>query len=137
MEITRTKDAEAVNAIVCEAFGRPIDQSKFLASDDNYALVGAHGVMLFGRSKPGRYGAVSAVKPSGQGQWAVEFIRAATAWMFTQTDATRLWAAVTGNNKRAIVAMKAAINVDVERSGDLSIASITKDRWSAEHDSMA
>lgn len=137
MEITRTHDAELVNRILSEAFGTPIDHTKVIEDEANYVLVGAHGAMLFAFTKPGLYSVTSAVTQMGHGQWAVEFGRATTAWMFEHTEAERLWASVTEANKRAIVTMKAAIDCDVERSGPLSIASITRERWSNRHDQMA
>lgn len=137
MEVTRTQDAELVSRLVSEAVGQPVDMSTFVADERNYALLGENGVMLFGLTKPGSYAVTSAVGPMGFGQWAVEFGRATTRWMFENTDAMRLWATCTHETRHAIVTMKAAIDCDVEHTGPLHVASITRDKWSANNDSMA
>lgn len=137
MEITRTFDIETINQIVYEAFGEKRDMAKWLSCPDNYALLGEHGAMLFGMSKPRSYSVTSAVKPVGAGKWAVDFGKATTEWMFANTDAKRLWATVAPENKRALVTMKAALNAKVEQSGPFRIASITRTRWSNQRDKMA
>lgn len=133
MEISRTYDFEAVNKMVRAAFGAPLDQEKFVSNPDNIVLLGEHGAMLYGMTKPGVYSVLSAVKPQGAGEWAVEFGRATAEWMFANTDAVRLWATVTEENKRALVTMKAALDCEIEQSGPFRVASITRERWSKSH----
>jgi hypothetical protein len=133
MEITRTYDFEVVNKMVRAAFGAPIDQEKFVSNPDNVVLLGEHGAMLYGLTKPGIYSVLSAVMPQGAGKWAADFGRATAEWMFANTDADRLWATVTEDNKRALATMKAALDVEIEQSGPFRVASISRKRWSNRH----
>lgn len=131
IEIARSFDAKQVNEIIHAAFGFELPQNMFVANGENYCLVGEHGAMLFGLTKPGVYSVLSAVKPNGYGAWAVEFGKETAAWMFANTDATRLWATVTPATRKALVTMKAALDVKVEKaSGELTTVSITKEKWS-------
>jgi hypothetical protein len=138
LNIERTHDAALVNAIMSEAFGRRMDASRKVEKPTTFALVGEHGVIMCVLSKPqrpGLYSVTVAVKEGGRGKWGSEFISAAVSWMFKNTDAVRLWAAVAADNRKSAIAASASTGkmLTVERINRSSLLSITRERWSTSH----
>lgn len=136
--ITRTHDADAVNAVMSEAFGERMDFSRYCERDgvpveNNYVLIGEHGCMIFGGGKPGTYALIMGITPAGRGAWASSFVENALNYMFTQTDATHLWATVASERRDVIMQAAQATGIEIEHTDKLSFASVSKDRWSAAH----
>lgn len=97
--IERCLDAHRINAIINHPDVLPwvagplqgeLDISPVLADSKNVALAGEHGAMLFAWIQPCMYEAHTLVLPQGRGRWTLDFVHAALAWMFLQTDATEI-----------------------------------------------
>lgn len=86
---------------VCGPLTGPLDLSPVVADRNNFALVGAHGAVLFVRHQGGLYEAHTVVLPSGRGAWAVMLARAVAQWMFCHTDAVELLTRVPKGNLAA------------------------------------
>ena len=131
MKIYRTADAAVVNAIMSDAFGTPMDFTTQAADPGNFAIVGEHGCMLFGYSKPGIYALTMGIREEGKGAWANKFVREVLAYMFTETDAKRLWSMVVKENKHVIALAAQAPGIKIEHNNTHSFASVTKEDWHA------
>ena len=131
MTLARTFDAGLVNAIMSDAFGEPMDFTGIVGDPANYALVGDLGCMLFERSKPGIYALTMGIREPGRGGWAKAFVDEALHFMFTETDAMRLWSTVM-RGKRHVIALAAhAPGIEIEHTEQHSLAAVTKERWYA------
>lgn len=96
MEIQRVFDAKQINTVlnhpsvrpdIAEIPTGPIDVSKGVADTKNVLLMGEYGGCFCVHVMPGIYEVHTQSLPEGRGKWVAEFVRAASDWMFTRTDA--------------------------------------------------
>jgi RimJ/RimL family protein N-acetyltransferase len=78
-----------------------LDLSPLVADQRNLLLVGEHGIAIFAYRVPCVYEWHAAVRPEGHGRWALEAARAALDYVFRETDAVAILAAVPEDNKAA------------------------------------
>jgi len=97
--ISRHFDAKAINDIVNDPdvyewvrgnSDGPLDLTDIIKNLDNVCLMGDHGGVLFTKLQPGIYEAHTQVVKAGRGQWTIDMVNAALAWMFTHTDALEI-----------------------------------------------
>lgn len=131
--IERTHDKDRVNAIMKSAFADEVDFSRYAEDEAHHVLVGEHGCMVFGKTKPGIYSLTMGIKEEGRGAWATSFVENALNYMFTQTDAERLWATVLKERRDVIMLAAHATGIEIEHTDKFSFASVTKERWTNAH----
>lgn len=99
MILTRTTDAEQINAILNHPAVRPdvaepkdgaLDIAERAAQPGNVCLVGEHGAFVVLRYDAGIYEVHTAILPSGRGEWAKAFAEEGAKFMFTHTDCVDL-----------------------------------------------
>jgi len=109
--IERTQDAVRINAIANHpavyswvagpARGAPIDAAGVVNDPNNIILLGEHGFACFKPVCPHAYEMHAAVLPPGRGRWAYRSAQEAIAWIWENTPAVVLVAALPRENKRA------------------------------------
>jgi hypothetical protein len=96
VEIQRVFDAEKINAVlnhpsvrpdIAEVMTGPIDVSAGVTDTKNVLLMGEYGGCFCVHVMPGVYEVHTQSLPEGRGRWIADFVRAASDWMFTRTDA--------------------------------------------------
>lgn len=129
--LTPTKDPVLVNWIMQKAFAdSSLDCTATLARANAHAFYGEHGVVIFGANDNATYSLTLAVTEDGQGKWAVDFLRAAVAWMFLFTDAIQLNGIMVKDSKRTgkIGALIPGAKFTDDSSG-ARVAVFTLGRW--------
>lgn len=108
MAVSRTTDADAVNAIWRASFQDDADHTKRLARPEVYALTHEHGCMIcLPGTTPGECAGLLAIKPTfGTQDNVIGLIFECCEWMFLNTDAVKLIGFVEPTNTGALAAMR-------------------------------
>lgn len=115
LSVSRHVNATLLNAVVNDASVRPwvgpgtheLDLSPVVADAANVLLMDEHGGCLFERVGAGTYEVHTQFLPEGRGPAALQAVRDALHWMFTQTDAIEIQTKVPVNNIPALALVKA------------------------------
>jgi hypothetical protein len=100
--IGRTFNPKLINGIVNDPSIRPhiggdvmqpLDLTAFIDNQDNVALVGEHGALLWNWTAPNCFEVHTGILKEGRGAWAAAFAKAGVQWM-REYGALHLWTRV-------------------------------------------